>query len=186
MGFDQHTDTARLAGHLKSLRVERAWTLSDLETRSGVSRATLSRIENAEASPTAETLGKLGVAFELPISRLIAPLDDAFVPFIPEGQQAVWTDSETGYVRRVISPRAGALIFELIEGTLPPRTEITYARPPVPGQEHHLVLLAGALSLTLEGTEYSLKALDCLRYVLHGASRFSTGGEGARYILAIR
>ena len=56
------TDT-RLAQRLRQLRGERSWSLEELATKSGVSRATLSRIENHEVSPTASVLGKLCAAF---------------------------------------------------------------------------------------------------------------------------
>jgi len=52
-----------LADHLRMLRVDRDLTLQELAAKSGVSRATLSRIENAEVSPTAESLGRLASAF---------------------------------------------------------------------------------------------------------------------------
>ena len=52
----------QIAQRLKSLRAERDWSLDELAKRSGVSRATLSRLENAEVSPTASVLGKLCAA----------------------------------------------------------------------------------------------------------------------------
>ena len=50
---------ARLAQRLRELRHERGWSLDELAARSGVSRATLSRLENNEVSPTAAVLGRL-------------------------------------------------------------------------------------------------------------------------------
>lgn len=186
MGISVQSDALSLASHLRSFRVDRGMTLNDLEARSGVSRATLSRIEKAEASPTAETLGKLATAFAVPISRLIAPLDDVFVPLVSGDMQTVWTDEEAGFTRRVVSPRTGTLSFEVIEGTLRPSARISYDSPSVAGQEHHLVLLDGSLRLTVGGDVHDLRPKDCLRYALYGATLFEAGGEGARYILCIR
>ena len=45
----------RLAGRLKALRLARGWSLDELAGRAGVSRATLSRLENAEVSPVSYT-----------------------------------------------------------------------------------------------------------------------------------
>ena len=75
----------RLADHLKKLRLDREWSLDQLATRCGVSRATLSRVENAEVSPTAEVLGKLCTAFALPLSRLLAQVEEAFTPLCRRG-----------------------------------------------------------------------------------------------------
>jgi transcriptional regulator with XRE-family HTH domain len=55
----------RIAQRIRSLRTERQWPLDELASRSGVSRATLSRIENGEVSPTASVLCKICGAFEL-------------------------------------------------------------------------------------------------------------------------
>lgn len=186
MRIDRHSSLAALAEHLRSLRTDRKWTLQDLALRSGVSRATLSRIEKGEVSPTAETLGRLASAYALPISRVIAPLDDVFEPHVSADRQQVWQDPDTGFVRRVVSPRSGPLSFEIIEGTLPPSAVIVYDRPAIPGQEHHLVLLSGDLTLQVEDDIHRMQPLDCLRYALRGPSRFRAGASGARYILAIR
>ena len=43
----------RIAQRLKALRLARGWSLDELAGMAGVSRATLSRLENAEVSPTA-------------------------------------------------------------------------------------------------------------------------------------
>ena len=61
----------RIAQRIRSLRSERQWPLEELATRSGVSRASLSRIENGEVSPTAAVLCKVCAAFGLTLSRLM-------------------------------------------------------------------------------------------------------------------
>ncbi len=58
-------------------------------------------------------------------------------------------------------------------------------RPPVSGLEHHLTLLSGALTVTVENEAYHLKQNDCLRYRLFGATRFETGRAAATYLLAL-
>ncbi|MEN3754975.1 helix-turn-helix transcriptional regulator [Mangrovibacter sp. SLW1] len=63
-----------LAISLRNLRVARGLTLQQLSEHCGVSRASLSRIENGEVSPTADTLGRLASTYSLTISQLLAPL----------------------------------------------------------------------------------------------------------------
>ena len=70
----------RLAGRLKALRTERGWPLDELASRAGISRATLSRLENAEVSPTASVLGKLCGAYGMTMSRLMRMVEDDFAP----------------------------------------------------------------------------------------------------------
>ena len=62
----------RLAETLLEERERRGWTVAELAARSGVSRAMISRVERAQASPTAGLLGKLSGAFGLTMSQLIA------------------------------------------------------------------------------------------------------------------
>lgn len=183
---DQRNETrSLLSAHIRSIRMQRGLSLDDVASRSGVSRATLSRIENDDVSPTAETLGQLATAFAMPISQLIAPLEKGFQALVRREQQSVWKDEENGFLRRTVSPPSGRLAVELVEAELQPHQSIAYAAPAVPGHEHHLMLLAGALNVTVEQTVYDLRAGDCLRYQLFGPSRFETGPLPARYIIAL-
>jgi len=176
----------RLATNLKDLRQSRNWTLDELAEHSSLSRATLSRMEKAEVSPTAESLGKLCAAYGLPMSRLMMMVEDSFAPKVAFEHQSEWHDPETGYTRRSVSPPAADLSGEVLECHLPPGTVITYDAPPKPGQEHHLVMLDGTLNLTIDGTPHHLSGGDCLRYHLSGATRFETGPtRGARYMLVL-
>ncbi len=175
-----------IARQLKSLRAERGWSLDELARRSDVSRATLSRLENAEVSPTASALGKLCAAYGLTMSRLMRLVEDDFAPLIRRDAQAVWTDPTVGFRRRSVSPPARTLAGEALECELGPGARIAYDRPPRPGLEHHLLLIEGDLAVSVEGHTYELRPGDCLRYQLHGPSAFATTDQcGARYILFI-
>jgi transcriptional regulator with XRE-family HTH domain len=173
----------QIAQRLKSLRSERGWSLDDLAKRSGVSRATLSRLEKVEVSATAMVLGRLCAAYGMTLSRLIRLVEDEFAPLIARDQQPVWTDPANGFVRRSVSPPARMLAGEAVECQLEPGTEIIYEQSPRSGLEHHIILVEGAMSVTLEGREHRLRPGDCLRYQLFGRSEFRTGDQPARYFL---
>lgn len=174
----------RLAARLKQLRVERGWSLDQLAAASQVSRATLSRLENGEVSPTTHVLGKLCAAYGLAMSRLLRMAEDDFPPLLRRAEQTVWTDAETGFVRRCVSPPSRALAGEALECELGAGVTITYADAPRPGMEHHLLLQEGKLNVTVDGRAHALQAGDCLRYQLHGATAFATPPDsGARYFL---
>ncbi|MDA4848657.1 helix-turn-helix domain-containing protein [Hoeflea poritis] len=175
-----------MADRLKTLRLERGWSLEALCERCGVSRATLSRLENAEVSPTAQVLGKLCSAFGLTMSRLMAMVETGFVPLVPCESQQTWQDPKNGFLRKNISPPSQALAAEMVECRLAADEAIDYPHPPDHDIEHHLYMLEGCLKLTIHGEDFLLNEGDCLRYRLRGASRFSTGKEqAARYLLVI-
>lgn len=175
-----------MARRLKALRIEHGWSLDTLAERSTVSRASLSRLENGEVSPTAHVLGKLCAAFGLTLSRLMHIVEDEFAPLIRRDQQPVWTDPETGFLRRSVSPPAGALNAEGLECELKADTHIAYEQPPRTGLEHHLLLIEGQLAVEVDGTIHQLHPGDCLRYQLHDRSVFVTPPQsGARYFLFV-
>lgn len=181
---DDHSIDQRIAQRLKALRAERGWPLDELARRTGVSRATLSRLENAEVSPTALVLGKLCSAYGLTMSRLMHMVEGDFQPLLRCDAQPVWLDPETGFRRRSVSPPAQTLAAEALECELIPGTRIAYDEPPRRGLEHHLLLVEGQLRVTVAGQSHDLRPGDCLRYQLFGPSVFETPPDSkARYLL---
>jgi transcriptional regulator with XRE-family HTH domain len=176
----------KLVARLAALREGRGWSLEQLAQASGISRATLSRLERGESSPTAALLGKLCAAYGLPMSRLIAEVEEGGAQLVRAADQAVWTDPASGFTRRMVSPPSRNLRGELVEGRLPEGAVIDYALPPQAGLEQHLWMLDGLLDYTLDGVTYRLHAGDCLRFRLYGATRFACPGPGgAHYLIAI-
>lgn len=176
----------RIAQRLKLLRAERGWSLDELAATSGVSRATLSRLENAAVSATASVLGKLCVAYGLTMSRLMQLVEDSFVPLLSPGAQPVWVDPSNGFRRLSVSPPAQGLAGEVLECSLEPATNIAYEGSPRQGMEHHLWLLEGQLDVSVDGVAYAMAPGDCLRYQLIDTSSFTTPAHvGARYLLFI-
>lgn len=174
----------QIAARLRALRAERHWSLEELAKRSEVSRATLSRLENAEVSPTASVLGKLCAAYGMAMSRLLRMVEQEFEPMIRREAQWVWRDQSAPFERRSVSPPNAGLAGEVVECRLGPGARISYPAPSKPGLEHHLVMLEGRLTLSVDGTAHGLEAGDCLRYMLHGATEFAAADDvGARYIL---
>ena len=175
----------RIARRLGTLRAERGWTLETLAAKTGISRATLSRLERGELSPTATMLNQLCAQYGWTASRLMAEAEGSPPTVVRAGEQITRKDPETGYVRRVLSPPHPTLKGEMVEVTLPAGAVISYDVSPVAGLEHHLWMLEGTLSLQVEGTEFRLEKGDCVRYVLSGPSRFACGKRPARYLVAL-
>lgn len=176
----------RIAKRLSSLRAEHGWSLEALAEKTGISRASLSRLERSELSPTASMLGRLCSAFGWTLSRLMADVETKPANLIPAANQTDWRDPESGYCRRAVSPPAPGLRGELVEVRIPVGATVSFDTAPVHGLEHHLWMLDGRLQLEVDGTVFDLRTGDCLRYILTGPTRFRcVGRREARYLIAM-
>jgi len=175
-----------MARRMAALRAERGWTLESLARRTGISRATLSRLERCELSPTAAMLNTLCAQYGWTASRLMAEAETGPPTVVRAAEQLTRKDPQSGYVRRVVSPPHPNLKGELVEVSLPAGATVSYDVSPLPGLEHHLWMLEGVLALEIEGAAFRLEKGDCVRYVLSGSSRFVCAGKRpARYVIAI-
>ena len=176
----------QLADRLAALRTAAGWSLDELAAKSGVSRATLSRLERAETSPTATLLSRLARAHGLPLSRLLADAEALPVRLLRAADQPRWHDQQSGFERRKCCPPLAGFATEVIEATLAPGAELAYDEPTVARLEHHLCLLEGAVALTLQGQVFTLAAGDSISFRVLGRSVFANPGtQPARYLLAM-
>jgi len=176
---------ARIAQRLAALRGERGWSLETLAGRTRISRATLSRVERGELSPTATMLGNLCSQYGWTLSRLMADAENGSPSLIRAKDQVTWKDAESGYVRRILSPPDPQLKGEMVEVRLPAGASVSYDTSPVPGLEHHLWMLEGEVEIKIGERLFRVSKGDCLRYVLTGPSHFQCEGKrGARYVIA--
>jgi len=176
-----------LAKRLSDLRRNRGLSLDQAASLSGVSRATLSRVERGETSPTAHILGLLSVAYGITWSVLLGGLDEAPPSVLPRNEASFWTDPETGFQRWSISPPARGYDIELVWSELPAGARLEYPPPAYSGMEKHILLLEGELRYMVGDKIYMLKANDTLRVKLYGETALeSCGQSAAKYLLAIR
>jgi transcriptional regulator with XRE-family HTH domain len=154
----------RLATRLKAEREARGWSISDLAQHSGVSRAMISKIERAEASPTAALLGRLSGAFGLTLSTLLARAEadgEEGQRIARAGAQPVWRDPATGYLRRAVSPPGAEP--ELVHVELPAGAQVAYPAASYRHMRGHSVwVLGGSLTFHEGAAVHRLEAGDCL------------------------
>ncbi|MBS1166416.1 MAG: LacI family transcriptional regulator [Proteobacteria bacterium] len=108
----------RIGARIRIERESRGWSLTELAERASVSRAMIHKVERGDSSPTANLLGKLSGALGLSMSTLMARAEAPEGRLIRRGDQPLWTDPDTGYLRRQVSPRSD-LPMEIVEVTLP-------------------------------------------------------------------
>src|ERR1700760_3959288 len=97
--------STRLAQRLRLERDSRGWSLADLAERSGVSKATISKIERVEVSPTSVVLVRLPRGVGLTLAGLLLRAEGQGDRLSRAASQPNWRDPETGYRRRQIYSR---------------------------------------------------------------------------------
>ena len=176
----------RLGARIKGLRQSRGLTLDQLAERSGVSRAMISRVERGESSPTAALLDRLCAGLGVLLSALFRE-EAQGGPLARRSEQPVWTDPDSGYVRRSVSPPGTGSRLEIVEVKMPAGARVLLDAPRGGFRlDQQLWLLEGELSLTVGGREHRLAAGDCLAMLLDGPIAFHNPGEvPARYAVVL-
>jgi transcriptional regulator with XRE-family HTH domain len=153
----------RLAHRLRLERDSRGWSLADLAERSGVSKATISKIERAEVSPTAVVLVRLASAFDLTMAGLMLRAEGKDDRLSRAAGQPVWRDPETGYVRKQVFSRPDHPV-ELIRVEMPARQRVTLPASSYAHIRQLLWVSSGSLVITEAGQRHELGSGDCLGF----------------------
>jgi transcriptional regulator with XRE-family HTH domain len=177
--------SASLADVVRDARAARGLSASALAEASGVSRAMIAKIERAEVQPTAALLARLSGALGLTLSELVARAEDAGRRIARHADQPVWTDPETGYRRRALSPVSGGPL-ELVEVELPAGAEVSYPADARVFVHQQIWVLEGRLRFVEGDAVHELGAGDCLQLGPPAATAFVNATERAcRYLVAL-
>jgi transcriptional regulator with XRE-family HTH domain len=153
----------RIARRLRLERDSRGWSLADLAQRSGVSKATISKIERAEVSPTAVVLVRLAGAFDLTLAGLMLRAEGHGERLTRAGEQPVWRDPETGYLRQQVFGRPDHPV-ELIRVELPAGQRVAMPASSYAHIRQVVWVKAGSLVIIEAGERHALEPGDCLGF----------------------
>lgn len=153
----------RIANRLSGLRTERGISLDALANKCKVSRSMISLIERGESSPTAVVLDKLAFGLGVTLASFFeAPLADAS-PLVRRSEQLQWTDPDSGYMRRNISPPHFRSPIQIVEVDFPAGAKVTYAAGLRETSIRQQVwILEGNMELIFSDQHHYLKQGDCL------------------------
>ena len=179
-------DPAAIGARVKALREGMGLSLRDLAERSGVGAATLSQVERGESSPTLMVAARIAEGLELTLSQLLR---------LEEGRNVVVVRAGSG--RR--SSRPGHEIEELTPPLPGQRADVSRHRiepgrstggegdPPIhePGSRETVVVLSGAIELTVDGERYPLEAGDSATFDADLPHNLHNPGAGTSEILAV-
>ncbi|WP_433634880.1 helix-turn-helix domain-containing protein [Nocardia sp. CA-120079] len=151
-----------VARNVRRYRLERAMSLGELARRSGLSKQTLSKIEQGVGNPTVETLSQLGAALDVTARRLLTEWGTPV--YVQRATGGAWVDGghwsermldETygsGYVRTLL------LRLERAGGHPEP------IEPHAPGTLHHIYVITGKLRTGPLNDPVDLAAGDFVRF----------------------
>ena len=175
----------RLAQRIRLERDSRGWSLAELAERSGVSKATISKIERAEVSPTAVVLVRLASAFDLTRAGLMLRAEGQGERLSRANAQPIWRDPETGYLRRQVFSRPDHPV-ELVRVELPPKQSVTLPASSYAHIRQLVWVLSGSLVITEGGVRHELAASDCLGFGLPADTTFANEtNAGCTYVVAL-
>lgn len=151
----------KIGSRIRVEREARGWSLTELAEKSGVSRAMINKVERGQSSPTAMLMARFSGAFGLSMSTLMARAEMQAGHLLRSGDQPVWTDPESGYTRRHVSP-VSDLPMDVVHIDLPPQTRV-----PLPASAYIFLrqliwVLSGTLTFIEGETTHTLQQGDCL------------------------
>lgn len=176
-----------LSLRLKAARMERGWTLDRFAGASGVSRAMISKIERGEVSPTAATLARLAAGLGVSLASLFQDAAAVGTPVARAADQPVWTDPETGYRRRNVSPPGAQGAAEIVDVTFPPGGRVVFDNAlGWHGVVQQVWILEGRMEMTVGEETTPLAPGDCLFMRLDRPLVFHNPGDvPARYAVVL-
>lgn len=71
-GGEQDSPVMKIGTTIRAHRLQRGLSQGDIEKKTGLLRCYLSRVENGHTVPSLDTLSKIAVALDLPISQFFA------------------------------------------------------------------------------------------------------------------
>jgi transcriptional regulator with XRE-family HTH domain len=154
---------ARIARRVRLERDARGWSLADLAERSGVSKATISKIEREEMSPTAVILVRLAGAFDLTLAGLLLRAEGERDRLSRAADQPIWRDPDTGYLRTQVFGRPDHPV-EVVQIELPAGQQVVMPASSYAHIRQAVWVRQGDLVIVENGERHLLGPGDCLGF----------------------
>ena len=160
---------------LRQVRAQRGVTLADLSERTGISKSTLSRLENGQRRPSLELLLPLAQAYRVPLDDLVgAPeVGDPRIRLRPRrvhGRTVLALTGKPGGVQawKIVIPE-----------------DQTEPKPRVHDGYEWLYVLSGRMRLVLADQDFVLGEGEVVEFDTRLPHWFGSNGEGPAEVLSI-
>jgi DNA-binding XRE family transcriptional regulator len=165
-----------IANHVRSRRLEIGLTVGQLAERTGISKGMLSKIENAQTSPSLTTLERLSTALDMPVTSLfrgLAEERDAVFVKAGTGPEIVRKGTRAGHTYQLLGTLRGP--YKRVEPLLVSLVESTEVFPLFQhaGVEM-LYLLEGIMEYSYGREHYRMEKGDTLQFegdIPHGPTK---------------
>jgi transcriptional regulator with XRE-family HTH domain len=176
---------AGIARQVRQERELRNWSQADLAEHSGVAKASISKIERGEVSPSAVILLRLATAFDLTLAGLLLRAEGDKPRLSRAADQKLWRDPATGYVRRQVFNRSDHPL-ELVQVEMPPGQHVHLPADSFARIRQILWVQSGTLAVTENGETHILKAGDCLGFGPPAETVFANqSARTCHYVIAL-
>lgn len=161
----------RVADSLRVLRKERGLSLDELALASGVSRAALSQIETCRSNPSLSVLWKIAVGLKVPFNTLLGPDESETARLLKSGDSTPLRTSDGRVESRLLSPSGASARLEIYELRFHAKG-ILHSEPHGLGAHETVILLTGALRVSVRNQNYDLTPGDTLFFEANAAHSY--------------
>jgi transcriptional regulator with XRE-family HTH domain len=171
-----------IAANLRSLRARQEMSVVTLAARSGVARATLTKIEAGQGNPTIDTLYALANALDAALGDLIgAPAADA--PLVEVVRAGSGPRVEGAVAARLLDRVFGHRLAEIYDATFSTRTR--RAEPHPAGVVESILVTSGRLRTGPASGPVDLEAGDFVRFAGDVPHLYRALGGPARGVIVM-
>ena len=167
-----------LSRNLRRLRTSRGWSLDELATRSGISRAMIVQVEGGRTNASLGTICELADALAVPVQSLIEVSDERRVQVVPASETSLlWSDA-AGSWARLLCGTATREKLEFWSWSLAPGAEYTSKAHPH-GTRELIWVMTGTLTLAMGDSETAASVGDCIIFEADQEHTYRNAGSRA-------
>ena len=154
---------SELGAKLARARTERGWSLAQLAQRSGVSAATVHKIEKNGMTPTIATLMKIAAALGKSVAYFVDEPATPHVNVIRADERARVYTSKQGLELRNLSGRYGGFAVAGAEAVVEPNADSGPMPMNHPGEEL-VIVLEGSMVFEVDGVAHTVEEGDSVHF----------------------
>jgi transcriptional regulator with XRE-family HTH domain len=164
----------QVGARLRQIRTQRGATLVELSERTGISKSTLSRLENGQRRPSLELLLPLAQAYRVPLDDLVG------APDVGDPRIRLKPRRVKGRTVLPLTPPGGIQAWKIVI----PSTQST------PNPRRHegyewLYVLSGRMRLLLDDDDLVLGVGEAVEFDTSRPHWFGSTGEGSAEVLSL-